>query len=148
MPGSNKTGFAIYGERRVAANVRTFVGRKVEAGVLATGLAAHKAAKLADLYAPRDTGALARSIEVVEIGEGESGAGRDIATGRFRQKPLGFRVTVGGDNVNPKSGQPTSSYAAAVHETHRRKSKFLERAVVNVARFFGRDIARAMRAAG
>lgn len=143
IPGG-ASGFAIYGQREVARNVELFVGRKVEAGRVETRKQAELMARLADTFAPKDTGALAESIAVSEITEGPRGAGRDVGTGQFRHRPLGHRVSVGGSNTNPKTGQPTSSYAAAVHEVHPSKSKFLERAVAIVARHFARSIAGAM----
>ena len=147
MPAGGASGFAIYGHRKVARNVELFVGRKVEAGRVETGRQAELMGRLATTYVPKDTGALAESIEVSEITEGPRNAGRDVGTGRFRHRPLGHRVSVGGDNVNPKSGQPTSSYAAPVHETHPTKAKFLERAVATVSRQYSRSIASAMRGA-
>ena len=134
----------------VVKNVEVIIGEKVEAAGIELERQAKRTQTLAKRYVPVDTGALKESIrtdQVVPV-KGRPRPGRDRATGRFRGGPLGFRVTAGGPNVNPKSGKPTTEYAAKVHETHRSKSKFLERAAQKVAANMTREIAAKMQRAG
>ena len=66
---------------------------------------------------PKETGALASSIRIVE-GAGE-GAGISESLGGGGEEIFCYSIVAGSDeDVNPKTGKPTSEYAMLVHDGH------------------------------
>lgn len=64
---------------------------------------------------PKESGALASTIEVVEGAD----AGGVSATSLTGQEIANFTIVAGSDDVvNPRTGRPTSEYAIWVHDGH------------------------------
>ena len=95
--------------------------------------------------APVDTGALKRSHRKVPVAPDAAGRVREVTSGKFADKPLGWRVEAGGRS--PGAGPKIVTYASAVHELHPTQAKWLELAREKVARGMARRLAAAGRRA-
>ena len=152
-----KQKFGLDGIREVEDGLELALGNML----VATGFSCVKAAldvlELSTEYVPVDTGSLRYTghVDVVKGsgGRSASGAGRSEITGRFVGGVLGVRINYGDEPhkkdkpaLYKKPGLKKSKfvhYATEVHETHKTKSKFLERAMSEVAEQLGPKISRA-----